>query len=247
MQNNKCKNLRLFCVFGTAPFLKGEKMRILFEDEELVVCVKPVGTLSQGEGGSSLITMLGEQTKSEIFPVHRLDREAGGVMVYAKTRAAAASLSRQAAERKLQKEYFALVHGVPQEASAVLEDLLFKDSKRNKVFVVKRERKGVKKAVCEYETLLSGHDREEACSLVKVTLHTGRTHQIRVQFSSRGLPLFGDRKYGAKDSEKVMALFSCRIGFTHPKTGERLSFYFDRTESEPLNRALEAAKSCGRI
>ena len=85
MQNNKSKNLRLFCVFGTAPFLKGEKMIILFEDEELVVCVKPVGTLSQGEGGRSLIKMLGEQTKGEIFPVHRLDREVGGVMVYAKT------------------------------------------------------------------------------------------------------------------------------------------------------------------
>ena len=222
-------------------------MRILFEDESVVVCVKTVGTLSQGEENNSLVTILGEQTGGEVFPVHRLDREAGGVMVFAKTKKAAASLSHQVAQRELQKEYYALLHGIPEEESAVLSDFLFKDSKKNKVFVVARERKGVRKAVCEYETLLSADDGCEAFSLVRVRLQTGRTHQIRVQFSSRHCPLFGDRKYGAKDGEKVMALFSCRIGFTHPETGERMSFFCDETESIPLNRAIDAAKNCGRL
>ena len=223
--------------------MKGQAMEILFEDADVIVCIKPVGTLSQGDGSDSLITLLAKHTGGDIYPVHRLDREVGGVMVFGKTNAAAASLSRQAAERKLSKEYFALLHGVPEEKSAVLEDLLFKDSKKNKVYVVKRERKGVRKAVCEYETILSA----EACSLVKVRLHTGRTHQIRVQFSSRGCPLFGDRRYGARDSEKVMALFSCKIGFFHPKTGEELSFYSDKTESDRLNKAIETAKNSGLI
>lgn len=222
-------------------------MEILFEDREIIVCVKPVGLLSQGEGENSLITKLSAHTGGEIYPVHRLDRETGGVMVFAKTKAAAASLSAQAAERKLQKEYFALVHGALTEESGILEDLLFKDSKKNKVFVVKRERRGVKKAVCEFETLLKKSDCEQPYSLVKVKLHTGRTHQIRVQFSSRGCPLFGDRRYGARDSERVMALFSCKISFTHPKTGEGMNFYFDKTESEKLNQAVEDAENCGRI
>ena len=217
-------------------------MEILFEDADVIVCIKPVGTLSQGNGANSLITLLAKHTGGDIYPVHRLDREAGGVMVFGKTKAAAASLSCQVAERGLEKEYFALLHGVPESKSAVLEDLLFKDSKKNKVFVVKRERKGVRKAMCEYETLLS-EERAEPYSLVRVRLHTGRTHQIRVQFSSRGCPLFGDRRYGARDSEKVMALFSCKLGFFHPKTGERLSFYSDKTESVRLNNTIEAAKN----
>lgn len=221
-------------------------MTILFEDESVIVCVKPVGVLSQGEGSGSLTTALKAHTSGEIYPIHRLDRGVGGVMVYAKTKAAAASLSRQAAERGLEKEYLALVHGAPENESGVFEDLLFKDSRKNKVFVVSRERKGVKKAVCEYETLLKDTDCAEPYSLLRVRLQTGRTHQIRVQFSSRRCPLFGDRKYGAKDEEKAIALFSKRIGFTHPKTGEKMSFSFDKTESELLNRVIEMAKNNGR-
>ncbi len=218
-------------------------MKILFEDESVIVCIKPVGMLSQGEGKDCLITALKAHTGGEIYPIHRLDRNVGGVMVYAKTKNAASSLSRQAAERKLQKEYLALVHGTPEKESGILEDLLFKDSKKNKVFVVGRERKGVKKAVCEYETLLKDVCCNEPYSLLSVRLQTGRTHQIRVQFSSRHCPLFGDKRYGAKDEEKTIALFSKSIGFTHPKTGEELSFSFDKTESELLNKTIEKAKN----
>lgn len=218
-------------------------MKILFEDESVIVCIKPVGMLSQGEGENCLITELKAKTGTEIYPIHRLDRGVGGVMVYAKTKSAAAALSRQASERKLQKEYLALVHGAPEKESGKLEDLLFKDSKKNKVFVVTRERKGVKKAVCEYETLLKGEKASKPYSLLKVRLQTGRTHQIRVQFSSRKCPLFGDRRYGAKDEEKEIALFSEKIGFLHPKTGESMSFSSDETESALLNDAVERAKS----
>ncbi len=222
-------------------------MKILFEDESVIVCIKPVGLLSQGEGNDSLVTTLKTLTNGEIYPIHRLDRGVGGMMVYAKTKAAAAALSRQAAERELQKEYFALIHGAPENERGVLEDFLFKDSKTNKVFVVKRERKGVKKAVCEYETLLKETECAEPYSLVKVKLQTGRTHQIRVQFSSRKCPLFGDKRYGARDNEKNIALFSCKIGFIHPKTAEKLFFYFDKTENELLNNAIEKAQNAKKI
>lgn len=236
-------------VFNLPPGRKkdGVKMKILFEDGSVVVCVKPVGMLSQGEGSDCLITALKELTNGEIYPIHRLDRGVGGVMVFAKTKAAAAALSRQVAERKLQKEYFALIHGAPEKESGVLQDLLFKDSKKNKVFVVNRERKGVKKAVCEYETLLKNTDCAEPYSLVNVKLQTGRTHQIRVQFSSRGCPIFGDRRYGARDNEKNIALFSHRIGFFHPETGKELAFSFDGTECEILNNAVEAAKNSEKL
>jgi len=128
-------------------------------------------------------------------------------MVYARTKEAAARLSRLVQEGQLVKEYRALVHGVPPE-NGVLTDLLFKDSRKNKVFVVKKERKGVKKASLEY-TRLTASDP----SLVHIRLHTGRSHQIRVQFASRGFPLVGDHKYGSRDDAKAPALFSCRISF----------------------------------
>lgn len=217
-------------------------MKLIFEDEEVIVCVKPVGLLSQGEGNDCLITKLKEHTNGEIYPVHRLDRGVGGVMVYAKTKAAAAALSRQVSEHKIEKEYLALVHGVPSEKSGTLEDLLFKDSRKNKVFVVTRERKGVKKAVCRFEAVLCEKTSAgEECTLVRVSLQTGRTHQIRVQFASRGLPLFGDGKYGARDGEKEIALFSCAVGFTHPKTGQRLRFEsYETTNMLLKNAALKA-------
>ncbi len=217
-------------------------MEILFEDESLIVCIKPQKLLSQGEGSNSLVSLLKDLTDGEIYPIHRLDKGVGGVMVYAKTKAAAASLCAQVAERKLQKEYFALVHGAPEKPSGVLEDLLFKDSAKNRVYVVKRERKGVKKAVCEYETLYGDPNAEKPFSLLRVRLKTGRTHQIRVQFASRKCPLFGDRKYGAKDDEKTIALFSCALGFLHPKTGEKMKFSFEKSESSLLNFAVDKYK-----
>ncbi len=201
-------------------------MRILFEDQSLIVCIKERGLLSQADnsGIESMITLLSEYSGCEIFPIHRLDREVGGVMVYAKTKKAAANLSAQISENKLIKEYIALVYGKPCENFGIMEDLLFKDSKKNKSYVVKRERKGVKKARLEYSLI----DSEEDYSRVKIRLHTGRTHQIRVQFASRKMPLLGDRKYGARDDKGIIHLWSYKLSFCHPISGENLCF-----ESEP--------------
>lgn len=187
-------------------------MEILYSDKALAVCVKPVGLDSEQAVPAALIQVLG----GEIFPIHRLDKNVGGVMVYARTRQAAAALSKAIQEGSMVKEYVALVHGTPPETGD-WEDLLFKDSAKNKVFVVKKERKGVKKARLEYRVLTSGPD-----SLVRIRLHTGRSHQIRVQFASRGYPLAGDHKYGARDDLSAPMLFSCRISF--PWQGSLRSF-----------------------
>lgn len=187
-------------------------MEILFSDKDMVVCVKPVGLDSEQEVPAALAEALG----GEIFTLHRLDKNVGGVMVYARAKAAAAALSKAIQEGRLVKEYVALVHGTPPE-SGDWEDLLWKDSKKNKVFVVKRMRGGVKKARLEFTRLTAGEE-----SLVRVRLHTGRSHQIRVQFASRGYPLVGDHKYGARDSVSAPMLFSCRLTF--PYRGKTLQF-----------------------
>ena len=200
---------------------------ILYEDPQLVVCIKPVGVLSQGDQGESMVSLLAQVCGSPIYPLHRLDREVSGVMVYAKTKEAAAFLSHQISERRLKKEYLALVHGAPAEAQGEMCDLLFKDSGKNKSFVVKRMRKGVKDAKLEYRVLESKSLEGELFSKVHIRLHTGRTHQIRVQFSSRQMPLAGDKKYGAKDGFDSICLWSHRLTFPHPKTKKVLSFAFE--------------------
>lgn len=180
-------------------------MEILFSDNEIAVCVKPVGSDAEHDVPQQLMEQLG----GDIFTLHRLDRNVGGIMVYARTKAAAARLCKEIQENRMVKEYVAMVHGTPPEVGD-WEDLLFKDSRKNKVFVVNRKRTGVKAARLEYKRLTAGEQ-----SLVLIRLHTGRSHQIRVQFSSRGYPLVGDHKYGSKAKEAEPMLFSCRITFDH--------------------------------
>ena len=185
-------------------------MEILYSDKDIAVCVKPVGLDAEAEVPAALKQLLG----GEIFPLHRLDKNVGGVMVYARTKAAAAALSKTIQEGRMVKEYVAKVHGTPPEAD-VLTDLLFKDSRKNKVFVVRKLRSGVKEAKLQYRHLGQG--------LVHVRLFTGRSHQIRVQFSSRGFPLVGDHKYGSRAEETAPMLFSCRVTFPYKGTTHRYS------------------------
>ena len=189
-------------------------MDILYSDKDLAVAVKPVGVSSE-DGPGSMPQLLRQALGGEIFPIHRLDLNVGGVMVYARTKQAAAALSRAVQDGAMIKEYRALVHGLPPEEDTWV-DFLFKDSRKNKVFVVKKERKGVKKASLEYTRLTDADP-----SLIHIRLHTGRSHQIRVQFSSRGFPLVGDHKYGSRDEHKEPKLFSCRITFPW-KGGEKV-------------------------
>ena len=176
-------------------------MEILYSDNQIVVCVKPVGMDSEHEVPAAL--------GGEIFTIHRLDKNVGGVMVYAKTKSASAALSRAVQEGTMVKEYVAMVHGTPPE-SGDWQDFLFKDSSKNKVFVVKKERKGVKKARLEFHRLT---DSDPA--LVHIRLYTGRSHQIRAQFSSRGFPLVGDHKYGSRDDATAPMLCACRVTFPY--------------------------------
>lgn len=178
-------------------------MTILYHDNQIAVCIKPVGLDAEQEVPAAIQKELG----GAVFPIHRLDKNVGGVMVFARTKQAAAALSKAVQEGTMVKEYVAMVHGTPPEAGD-WTDLLWKDSAKNKVFVVKRERKGVKKARLEFTRLTAGE-----ASLVHVRLHTGRSHQIRVQFASRGFPLVGDHKYGARDDSPAPMLFSCRLTF----------------------------------
>ena len=187
-------------------------MDFIYTDKDIAVCVKPVGMDSEHELPEAIVKELG----GEIFPVHRLDKNVGGLMVYARTRRAAASLSRAIQEGTMVKEYVALIHGTPPEQGD-WQDLLWKDARSNKVFVVKRQRKGVKEARLEFTRLSVGE-----ASLVRVRLHTGRSHQIRVQFASRGYPLVGDHKYGARDETPSPMLFSCALTF--PYQGKQLHF-----------------------
>ena len=213
---------------------------ILYEDAALVVLDKPAG-LSSEEGVPAALRDHWNAPDAFVGVVHRLDTGVSGLMVYARTPAAAAALSRQvtqsqdayavqdgraegkAAAPQFVKQYRAVLAGVPDAqlpAAGVLRDYLFKDSRKGRVFPVSRPRKGVREAVLEYRILATAGES----SLAEITLHTGRTHQIRVQFSSRGMPLVGERKYAVLDDPCEIALWSAKIGFHHPETGEWAEF-----------------------
>ena len=193
-------------------------MEILYEDQNIIFCVKPAGVLSQSDekGRPNMPAMLAEICGCQAYPVHRLDLEVSGVMVFAKNSKAAAKMSEiTASHEDFKKEYLAVVEGEPPQCG-VLEDLLYHDKNKNKTYVVKRERRGVKKAKLSYECLETVTDGGQVFSLVKVRLYTGRTHQIRVQFASRGYPIAGDRRYGASPSQNQIHLFSHKIEFISP-------------------------------
>lgn len=214
-----------------------DSCKILHADSAIVLCVKPRGVLSQDAGARSMPALLRSALGTEeMYPVHRLDQAVGGVMVYARTSQAAAALSRQIQSGTWEKTYLAVVEGVPDAPEGELTDLLYHDQRRNKTYVVTRERRGVKEARLLYRVLAT----EQGRSLVAVRLITGRTHQIRVQFASRGLPLVGDGRYGACDRKTPLGLWCWRLSFAHPITGDRVDTVLPPPMQPPWESFLTA-------
>lgn len=192
-------------------------MDIVYMDNNIIVCLKPAGVLSTDSPGGvpeALRRQLGDEN---IRTVHRLDAAVSGLMLLARRKMTAADLSKQVMERGLGKEYLAVIHGCPDEACGTLRDFLHRDKARRMSFAVPEGTPQAQEAILDYEVL----GEKEGLSLVRIRLHTGRTHQIRVQFSSRGLPLYGDKKYGHGEAGDI-ALWSARLQFTHPKTGQEM-------------------------
>ncbi len=196
-------------------------MELIYQDADIVVCVKPARVLSTDEPGGvpELVRAALGNPQADVRTVHRLDRVVSGLMVLARNPQAASELSRQIREGTLGKEYIALVHGVTEDA-ATLRDLLLRDKQERKTYIVDEPAKGVQEAILHYRTL----NRAGELSRVKIQLETGRTHQIRAQFSGRGWPLVGDRKYSLLEDDCEIALWSYRLAFCHPKTGEAMEF-----------------------
>lgn len=207
------------------------KPEILYQDEDILVCIKPARVLSTDEPGGlpELLRYTLGDLSADIRTVHRLDRVVSGIMVLARNAKSASELSRQIREDVFQKEYLAVVHGVPAENSGRLVDLLYRDKARRMTMVTENTGKGVQEAILDYVCLGS---RDEL-SQVQVLLRTGRTHQIRVQFSSRGMPLVGERKYAVLEDPCEIALWSHKIGFTHPGTGKWMTFSKEPPEIYP--------------
>ncbi len=203
---------------------------ILYQDEHILVCIKPPRVLSTDEPGGLpelLRKELGDE-HADIRTVHRLDRVVSGLMVLARNPKAASELSRQVREEEFGKEYLAVVHGITPE-SGELRDLLGRDKARKMTFVTDIPAKGVQEAILTYKRL----NKADNMSRVHVRLQTGRTHQIRVQFSSRGFPLVGERKYAELDDPCQIALWSHSLSFTHPVTGEKMTFIQAPPEEYP--------------
>lgn len=198
-------------------------MELVYVDEELLVCIKPARVLSTDEPGGvpELAREALGDPKADVRTVHRLDRVVSGLMVLARNGKAASELSRQIRDGEFGKEYMAVVHGVPQQDAGTLRDLLGRDKARKMTYVATEMAKGVQEAVLDYQVI----GKSDAMSRVRIRLHTGRTHQIRVQFASRGMPLVGERKYSERNDPCEIALWSCCLRFTHPKTGEPMEFF----------------------
>ena len=193
-------------------------MEFVYQDDSILVCIKPAGVLSTDEPGGmpELIRIqLGDEGAC-VRTVHRLDRVVSGLMVFARSPQAASDISRQIREHQFGKDYLAVIHGRPEEKAGTLTDLLQRSPTERKTYVVQQPAKGVQEAVLDYEVLAANDEM----SLVKIQLRTGRTHQIRAQFSSRGLPLVGDRKYSLNNDNCNIALWSNHLSFLHPVTGK---------------------------
>ena len=206
-------------------------MEIVYQDKRILVAVKPSGVLSTDEPGGMpelLRKELGDE-KACVRTVHRLDQTVSGLMVFARSQAASRILSDQISNHKFHKEYLAVIHGAPEFNSGRFTDLLLRNRQERITQVVAQPQKDAKEAVLDYEVL----DSHDNMSLVKIILHTGRTHQIRVQFSSRGLPLVGDKKYGIEDGCEQIALWSHRLCFAHPETGEMMDFSIMPPDTAP--------------
>ena len=205
-------------------------MDILYQDDRIVVAVKPAGVLSTDEPGG-MPSLLRQTLGSDcIRTVHRLDAQTGGVMVFARSRMAASLLSEQVREHRFRKTYLAVIHGTPQPTGGDMHDLLGRDSARRLTYVADTPSSETREAHLSYETL----ETADALSLVRIRLHTGRTHQIRVQFASRGLPLAGDRKYGLpEDPISPLSLWAYQLSFVHPQTGKEMTFTCPPPETEP--------------
>lgn len=208
-------------------------MDILYSDRDIVVCIKPARVLSTDEPGGlpDLIREALGDPQADVRTVHRLDRVVSGVMVLARNGAAASELSRQIREDAFEKEYLAVVHGHPEPDVGTLRDLLYRDKARRMTMVASAPGKGIQEAILNYQTVGWNADLTK----VRIQLKTGRTHQIRVQFSSRGMPLAGERKYSTLEDPCEIALWSCRICFTHPRTGKRVEFSQDPPDVYPWN------------
>ena len=207
-------------------------MEILYQDKRILVAIKPSGVLSTDEEGGMpqlLREVLGDSNAC-VRTVHRLDAAVSGVMVFARSAKASSLLSQQIRERQFEKEYLAVVHGQPP-AEGELADLLARDKQRRITYVTDTPGKEAQEARLSYRVVA----QRDCFSLVQIRLHTGRTHQIRVQFSSRGWPLLGDRKYGIDTAEHPIALWSHAITFTHPETGETMEFRQNPPDVYPWN------------
>lgn len=208
-------------------------MELVYVDEDILVCVKPARVLSTDEPGGvpELAREALGDSNADVRTVHRLDRVVAGLMVLARNAKAASELSRQIRENEFQKEYLAVIHGYPGEEAGTLRDLLGRDKARKMTFVAAAPAKGVQEAVLDYRVLA----RTAEMTKVQIRLHTGRTHQIRVQFASRGMPLVGERKYFQGNDPCEIALWSCKLGFTHPRTGKRIEFSKEPYPQMPWN------------